>query len=510
MQIIENPSRRRIIGGFSAAVGLLPVGALARPALGGGAHGLNALARDFKGRLILPGDPAFLMAALPNNARWSGVMPVAVAMCADAADVQRCIAWIHDSRVPFAVRSGGHNYAGFSTTRGLLIDVRAMNDVTLNLSDGTATVQGGANNQDVATALRSVPFGIPSGRCPTVGASGLVLGGGWGFSASHSGLTCDSLLATDLVLADGTRRSIGNRDDADLFWAVRGGGGGNFGVHTAFTFKLHQVPSVTTFNLVWPAGKQVELLMALQAIQQANPRSISTRTKARPVAAGPRPGRGDIVVETLGLYWGNEHDLREILAPAYAISQPQSEFIYDQEYWRARDYLLTDDPNGLYEIRCNYVEHQLGADALENMLAWMTRWPGGSLRQDNMGILFAMGGAVNDVAPDATAYPHRTSNYIFEMEVNWSPMDKPEAIQAEQGWLRSYYEDMQRFLQPRSYINFPNRDLRDWGRAYYADNLPRLSQVKGKWDPGNLFQFAQSIPPAGQAARPGPRLAVSQ
>lgn len=466
------------------------------------------MARDFNGWLILPSNPAYPMTALPNNARRSGVMPVAVALCADMADVQRCITWVHDNRVPFAVRSGGHNYAGFSTTRGLLIDVRAMDGVSLDMKEGTATVQGGANNQDVATSLRAVPFGIPSGRCPTVGASGLVLGGGWGFSASHAGLTCDSLLATDLVLASGARRSINDRDDADLFWAVRGGGGGNFGVHTAFTFKLRDVGDVTTFNLAWPPGKQVELLTALQAIQQANPRSISTRTKARPAAAGPRPGRGDILVETLGLYWGNERDLRAILAPAYAIAQPRSAAIYEQEYWRARDYLLTDDPNGLYDIRCNYVEHQLGTDALENMLGWMTRWPGGSLRQDNMGILFAMGGAVNDVAPDATAYAHRTSNYIFEMEANWSPMDKPDAVKAQRDWLRSYYQDMQRFLQPRSYVNFPNRELPDWGRAYYADNLPRLSQVKSKWGPGNPFQFAQSIPPARQPAPSQPHLAA--
>ncbi len=469
-------------------------GTLARPQAHAGERGLQALAKDFSGRLILPGDPAYLMAALPNNARWSGVLPQAVAMCADAADVQRCMTWVGDNRARFAVRSGGHNYAGFSTTPGLLIDVKAMNAVRLNLRDGTATVAGGANNQDVATALRATSFGIPSGRCATVGAAGLVLGGGWGFSATHAGLTCDSLLATDLALADGTRLTANTRDADDVFWAARGGGGGNFGVHTAFTFKLRDVGDITTFNLVWPPGKQIELLTALQAVQQANPRSISTRTKARPDDAGARPGRDTLLVETLGVYWGRERTLREILAPVFAILRPQAQSIYEMDYWRARDYLLTDDPNGFYEIRCNYVEHQLGADALDAMLDWMTRWPGGSVRQDNMGILFAVGGAVNDVPPDATAYAHRTSNYIFEMEANWAPMDAPEVVQAQQDWLRSYWQDMQRFLQPRSYVNFPNRDLPDWGRAYYAGNLARLSQVKRKYDPGNLFQFAQSIP----------------
>ena len=494
-----NPNRRRLLqaGGFiagTAGLGLMPAGVLAKPALGMGNKGLNALSRDLKGRLILPGEKGYAMAAWPNNARWADVHPLAVAMCADDQDVQHCIKWVRDNSAPFAIRSGGHNYAGFSTTPGLLIDVKAINGVKVDLKNGIAVVQGGANNQDVATALRANIFAIPSGRCPTVGTSGLVLGGGWGFAATHSGLTCDSLIATDIVLANASRTTIDARNNGDLFWAVRGGGGGNFGVHTSFTFQLREVHDVTTFNIVWPAGKQVELLTALQSIQMTNARTISTRSKARPINAGPRPGRDQLVVETLGMYWGNAKELREILAPAFAILQPQTADIYEMDYWRARDYLLTDDPNGMYDIRCSYVEKALGEDALENMLTWMTRWPGGALRQDNMGILFAIGGAVQDVKSDATAYVHRRSNYIYEMEASWSPIDKPDVVKRQRAWLTDYYNDMQRFVQPESYVNFPNRDLKNWAHAYYGSNLPRLSQAKRKYDPHNVFKFAQSIP----------------
>ena len=174
--------------------------------------------------------------------------------------------------------------------------------------------------------------------------------------------------------------------------------------------------------------------------------------------------------------------------------QPQTADIYEMDYWRARDYLLTDDPNGMYDIRCSYVEKALGEDALENMLTWMTRWPGGALRQDNMGILFAIGGAVQDVKSDATAYVHRRSNYIYEMEASWSPIDKPDVVKRQREWLTDYYNDMQRFVQSESYVNFPNRDLKNWAHAYYGSNLPRLSQVKRKYDPHNVFKFAQSIP----------------
>lgn len=478
----------------AAALSLAPAAALAKPALRLGHDGLSALARDFDGRLILPGEQGYAMAAWPNNARWAEVRPLAVAMCANARDVQRCVRWAGDSGLPFAIRSGGHNYAGFSTTPGLLLDVKAINGVTLDLKNNRAVVQGGASNNDVAAALRAHRVAIPSGRCPTVGTSGLVLGGGWGFAATHAGLTCDSLVATDVVVAGGAVHSIDAGHGSSLFWAVRGGGGGNFGVHTAFTFDLHPVDQVTTFNLVWAPVRQVELLSALQTLQRTYPTLISTRSKARPMAAGARPARDTLVVETLGQFWGTETDLRAMLAPLYAIAEPQVAEIYQMDYWRARDYLLTDDPNGMYDIRCSYVQNTLGDDGLENMLEWMTRWPGGSLRQDNMGILFAIGGKVKDVPRHATAYVHRDSNYIFEMEASWAPIDKPDVVRRQRQWLSDYYDDMQRFLQPESYVNFPNRDLKNWAQAYYGDNLARLSQVKREVDPHNLFRFAQSIP----------------
>lgn len=494
-------SRRRflqtgaLVTGAAATTGLAPVAAWAAPPRSA-AKALAALGRELHGRMIFPGEQGYLMAAWPNNARWAHVYPQAIAMCADDQDVQSCVAMARDEGIPFAIRSGGHNYAGFSTTNGLLIDVKPMNRVEVDEENGIAIVQGGANNQDVANALRRYPFAVPSGRCPTVGTSGLVLGGGWGFSATKSGLTCDSLIGTEIVLADGTKQTIGGNHE--LFWAVRGGGGGNFGVHTSFAFKLHRVENVTTFNIVWPPGKQVELLTALQDIQLANPTTISTRSKARPSDARPLPPREQLLVETLGLYWGPEKRLREILAPVLGMLTPTVADIYEVGYWRARDYLLTDDPVGMYHIKSSYVRHKLSEEALSAMLAWMTKWPGGSLRQDNMGILFAIGGKVKEVPIDATAYVHRDSNFIMEMEASWSPLDKDAAVERQRRWLADYYEDMQRFLVRESYVNFPDRDLKNWESAYYGKNLERLSEIKAKYDRKNLFRYPQSIPPKVQ------------
>lgn len=488
----------------AAAVGLSPVTAWGKKLPVSRARGLAALAKDFDGRIILPNDQGYAMAAWPNNARYANVRPGAIAMCNSDDDVAFCINWARDGRKTFLIRSGGHNYAGFSTSNSstsagltapdLLIDVKPMNGVTVDEIEGTVRVQGGASNQDVANVLRAYPYAVPSGRCPTVGTSGLVLGGGWGFAATRSGLTCDSLRGTEMVLADGNKVFTSPAVKNDLFWAVRGGGGGNFGVHTAFYFKLHDVREpVTTFNIVWPAGNQIELMIALQKMQLANATTMSTRTKVRPTEAVARPPLQVLAVETLGLYWGKEKELRDILKAATSLPWKTAD-IYEMDYWRARDYLLTDDPVGMYDIKCSYVQDTLGEKALQTMLAHMQKWPGGSLRQDNMGILFAIGGKVKEVARDATAYVHRNSNYIFEMECSWAPIDNDLVVDKQRGWLREYYDAMQDFVQPESYVNFPNRDLKNWAQSYYGSNLPRLSEVKCKYDPHEVFKFAQSIP----------------
>ena len=499
MRHFDELPRRKFLQAGAALLyaGSVPSALLAAPALHS-PRNLRALRSSMHGRLIFPGEMGYAMAAAPNNARYADILPRAVAMCADAHDVQLCLRWAADHREPFAIRSGGHNYAGFSTTRGLLIDVKAINKVWYDLDKNRGYIQAGACNQDMADAFSGTNFAIPSGRCPTVGASGLVLGGGWGFSATHAGLTCDSLVQTDLVLASGKQVSAdASGDYSDLFWALRGGGGGNFGVNTAFSFELHEVKDdVTIFNIVWPGEKQVELLLALQEIQNEHALHISTRTKAYPSAPGAYPKRDQLLVTTLGQYFGPREKALEVLAPALSMVKPIKQDIRQMSYWQARDYLITDDPNGMYDLRSSYVADKLPPEALETMLRWMMKWPGGSLLPQNMGILFAIGGKVRKVAADATAYVHRNANYIFEMESAWAPIDHPDTVRRQQAWLAAYFEDMQCYMLPQSYVNFPSRNLPHWAKAYYGDNLARLMRVKKKYDPEKLFTFEQSIPSA--------------
>ncbi len=491
-------SRRRLLQSAAALGAAVTVGLSSPPsalALVRTKGNVEILRRSLAGRLILPGELGFTMAAIPNNMRYADVLPIAVAMCTGTRDVQTAVDWARESRVPFAIRCGGHNYAGFSTTRGLLIDVKAMNRITVDKGVGLATVGAGASNQDMADALRSSGLAIPSGRCPTVGISGLVLGGGWGFAATHFGLTCDALTSSTLVLADGSRVTASTTDNPDLYWALRGGGGGNFGVNTSFTFQLHDVMSdVTIFNITWPAEKQVEMLLALQEMQLSHPTTMGTRTKALPDRAGAYPRRNQLQVTTIGQFFGPIDELRAALAGPLAISTPISSEIRETSYWLARDYLVTDDPKGMYDIRSSFVADRMSAEGLETMLTWMTKWPGGSLLPENMGILFAIGGKVRDRAPGDTAYVHRGANFIFESEHAWSPVDEMAVIKAQTRWLNNYRVAMTPYVLPQSYVNFPSRVLKNWKSAYYGSNLPRLSRIKRAYDPDNVFTFEQSIP----------------
>jgi hypothetical protein len=233
--------------------------------------------------------------------------------------------------------------------------------------------------------------------------------------------------------------------------------------------------------------------MTLQDIQLRNATQISTRTKAVPSRLVPQPGRELLEVTTLGQFFGDSHDFEKVMAPAFKFGRPVYQDVRTMEYWQARDYLITDDPTGMYDIRCSYVAEMLPERAIERMLQWMSRWPGGSLLPENMGILFAIGGKVRH-PEEPTAYAHRNANFIFEMERSWAPIDKREVVEAQERWLNYYYADMQEFLLPQSYVNFPNRDLRDWQNAYYAGNLAELRCLKLQYDPENLFRFQQSIP----------------
>jgi FAD/FMN-containing dehydrogenase len=225
---------------------------------------LTALKKTLGDKLNLPSDSRYATAAQLFDPRFDAIRPAAIAKCASPDDVAICLRHAKASGATFAVRSGGHSYAGYSTSSGLVIDVGAMNAIGPGTTTGTARIEAGARLADVYAKLATQNASIPAGSCPTVGITGLALGGGIGVVGRKYGLTCDRLTAIELVTADGKKTRCDDKLDADLFWAQRGGGGGNFGVVTALEFATHRSQPLSYFLLWWDWPHAPDVLAAWQ------------------------------------------------------------------------------------------------------------------------------------------------------------------------------------------------------------------------------------------------------
>ena len=500
-------SRRRLLhaSGYGAASvaaapwlsGAVVLGQPATPIAALSASAWDDLASRLTGHLLRPGDAMYPAATIISAARYMGTRPAGIAVCVSPQDAAVCVIWAREHGVPFVVRSGGHNYAGFSTSDGLVIDVKGMRSVAVDPATRTAVVAGGANNADVGEAL--APYGVyfPGGRCPTVGVSGLTLGGGWGFSCRHLGMTCDSLVSTEVVTASGDIVTASESENADLFWAVRGAGGGNFGVHTSFTFRVVPADEVCVFRLAWSGGDAAALVDAILRMQLHAPRELGLRLAVTSQSRMPLSQPAPLDVNTIGLFWGSLAELAALLAPVERVQAAEARRVEQMRFPAAREFLAATTPSGAYQVKSGFFRDALPAAGLATMLEWIGAMPGVSSRaQESTGAIFCWGGKVSDLAPDANAFVHRGADFLFKCEALWEAEDDPGLIAANLEWLEGYYAAMQPYLSGGVYQNFPDRGLIDWQDAYYGDHFSRLVETKRRWDPENLFRYGQSIPPA--------------
>lgn len=484
--------RREFLQGSAAALAGLWLGAgcgsgttTSAPGLGELQAPLQALARSLQGPVLLPGAEGFSALVAPWNLRFASQIPAALARCASLADVQACLAWAQIYGVPLVTRSGGHSYAGFSLTPGLMLDVSLMNSVQLDPGTGLARVGGGARNGDVYAALRAPSVAITHGRCKAVGVGGLVLGGGIGFNMRLHGLTCDGLVETEMVTASGDVLTCNANQNADLFWACRGAGGGNFGVHTSFTFQTYPVGQLTVYLLKW-RSRQRQILGALAELLPTTPRELGCKVS---LVATPD---GALEVQLLGQLVGTPDQLNALLAPVLALAAPDSSQVELTDYWSGQDFLSEDgDPQYSHE-RSHYAFGTLSSAALDTVMDSMLRWPGTTASSDWK--FFLQGGAVADVDPTATAFVHRRASLISSIELVWTAQDSPKTIEVNQAWLNDFHKAMQSLTSATSYQNFIDESQSDFLQAYYGQNLPRLIQLKRQVDPNNLFRYPQSIP----------------
>jgi FAD/FMN-containing dehydrogenase len=461
---------------------------------------LAALQARLSGTVVPRGAPGYDAARLLYSPRFDAVMPLAVVYCQSAIDVSRTILWARENGVRIAARSGGHSYAGYSTTPGVVIDVSRLDSVTVNAAAGTVGIGAGARLMDVYRELAAHGLAIPGGSCPSVGIAGLALGGGVGFSGRKLGLTCDNVRSFTMVTADGVVRPCHAQRNPNLFWAGRGGGGGNFGVATRFTLTTHPVATVAIYRAGWPWSDAARVADAWQRWAPGAPDELFSLLDLE------ASGSGSIRVGSSGQLFGTEAQLQALLASFFAAgTAPDTLEVRTLPYLDAMllwagcsDALHCRLGDGVgrstFAAKSDYVNGQLstaGIDALVGAVEARAAAPAaGSV------LLDAYGGAINRIPKASTAFVHRDASFSLQYIAGWSPASGDAGALAAASWLRSTYATMRPYVSGLAYQNYIDRELPRWGLAYYGSNYARLRQVKRQYDPHNVFRFAQSIVPA--------------
>ncbi|MGK3205110.1 FAD-binding oxidoreductase [Amycolatopsis sp. MEPSY49] len=438
------------------------------------------------GELRFPGDPGFAAAA-PVNRRFAATRPAAVLAVSRAEDVARAIEWARTESVPLTVRGGGHSYAGHSTGPGLVLDLRRLSGIRVDRGTGLVTVGGATPMKALYAGLRPWDLTFPLGNSDTVGIGGLTLGGGVTTISRAHGLTCDALVSTDVALASGEVVTASATENPDLFWACRGGGGGHFGVNTSFTFQARPAPAGSTCVVFWAWPHAVEVLAAMQEIMLAAPAEFSARIGIA------RSAGDDGVVSVVGHHLGPASELRELLAPAFAVAAPDRAAIEDRDFWDAARFLHHSSEGGAFAVRTRCTPHALADEGLEALVRAVEKWPGSGNPDGAGAALFAWGGEISRVPVADTAFPHRDTKFLLSLDTSWTERDAPGVVAANLDWLHALHAETGEFAPDASYVNFTDPDLEDWRGAYYGPNAARLAEVKHRYDPGRFFSSPQEL-----------------
>lgn len=444
------------------------------------------LKRLLGGRLYFPGDPGFAALNLPSNHLYSHRVPAAIACPRSHEDVLAVVEWAGRNVINVVPRSGGNSSAGHSTSDGgLLVHLGGMRDVTVKGT--TLTAGAGARELDVYAALKDTGLLLPGGHCPDVGVGGSVLGGGIGPATRSHGLTCDSLTGTTVVTGDAYTARCDENSNSELFWACRGGAGGNFGINTSFTFDLHPVRKATAwFDLAWdwkdaaPALKRLAELIA----DPRHRKDLTCRFGLR-TAGGAR-------VYAQGLFFGAEQTLRQLVTPL----RPGRSAIGSAGIWECVHRFHETPPGDPYASSSIVAGRELGASAVDELVDALGRWKRASPASRATVSFSAMGGADTALRPADTAYVHRDATFIADLTAYWSDADPAPVSEAGRQRLRALYRGLSRTLGTDAYQNFPDPDLKNWQTAYYGGNYARLQTVKRIVDPARLFGHPQGIVPA--------------
>ena len=410
--------------------------------------------------------------------------PLVIVYCQENQDVIQAIKWAKQYGVPFRIRSGTHHYEGYSTGDQLLvIDVSCMNRIELN--ETTVKVQGGVRNRELYEAVCGAGYPFPGGGCPTVGVAGYTLGGGWGYSSRLFGLGCDQLIEAEVITAEGQLIVANANQHEDLFWALRGSGGGNFGVVTSLTYRLpEKIEMATLINIDYEHvgfAKVVDVALRYQRFFKNLDRRLNLKMA---MYNSETKGKG---VKLTGLFYGSKEEAQDLLS----LFQDATDFdFYYMTVLQANREIQDSHPEfEMYRSGGRFIHRDYSADELLTMLDLIDERAQGSLYTAMT--FYGLGGAIADIEKDETAFYYRDASFILGFQSVWED-PKYRAINNE--WVLERFNVLATYTRG-SFINFPIVQPGDYEKNYYGDNLEALKAVKRKYDPEGIFNFEQAIKP---------------
>ncbi|ABK64471.1 FAD-binding oxidoreductase [Mycobacterium avium] len=459
------------------AVGALAAGAmLGAPRVGADPRpsGWEGLSTALGGKVLLPDSPQFAGAKQVFNTNYNGSTPAAVVTPTSAADVQKAMAFAAAHNLKVAPRSGGHSYTGASTANGtMVLDLRQLpGDANYDAATGQVTVTPATSLYTMHRTLAAVGRGVPTGTCPSVGAAGHALGGGMGAQSRHAGLLCDQLTSASVVLPSGQAVTASTASNPDLFWALRGGGGGNFGVTTSLTFATFPTKDVDAVNLNFPPQSFAQVLVGWQNwLRTADPNSWAL---------------ADATVDAMGVHCrilatcpaGSGNSAAAAITQAVGI-QPSGVETHTFNYMDLVNYLAVGNlnPQPLGYVGGSDVFPTVNAAVAQGIAAAVNAFPRNAGRM--LAIMHALDGALATVAPAATAFPWRRQSALVQWYVETS--GDPAAAT---NWLASAHQAVQQY-SVGGYVNY--LEANQSPARYFGPNLSRLSAVRQKYDPGRVM-----------------------
>jgi hypothetical protein len=456
----------------------------------------SSLHRRFKGDLLRPGQSGY------EDARiiWNGMVartPALIARCADVSDIQHAVRAAAETGIVTAVRCGGHSLAGFSTCDGgLVIDLTRMRQVTVDPTKRRATIAGGCLLGSIDGATQKAGLVFPSGVVSHTGASGLILGGGTGWLTRRFGLSCDNVEGFTLVTADSSVVRCNSKENPDLFWALRGGGG-NFGVVTEFEVKLHPLTSVVLAEGLTPESGIRGLLETWRDFMAEAPIDLKWNIDLRLAAhANKVPGelRGRPVASSSLIWTGDPEAGRQYLQRALSLCSPDSVSSKIVSFLNLQTMADSDFPSGRrYYTKSGYFTY-LDDSVIDRLVEAVATIPSSETQVE----VAYLGGAAARMGVDETAFGDRNSPFILNLLASWS---EPSADAGNVDWIRGVFNKLRPAMKPGVYVNFMSGDEQDRVPEAYHERWDRMVAIKSQYDPGNFFRLNQNVPPRRLGAK---------